>query len=87
MHDCSAVSGAVLTPPVVFDAEESSARRDRELTAELRAFRRMYGAEFLELAHDFDHIAKDASCPAEERSAHLAGCVVRDFLNLPPAKD
>jgi hypothetical protein len=29
VHDCSEVSGTVLTPPPVFDAEESSARRDR----------------------------------------------------------
>ena len=87
VHDCSGVSGAVLTPPVVFDAEESSPRRDRELTAELRAFRRMYGAEFLELAHDFEAIAKDTSRPAEERSARLARCVVRAFLNLAPAED
>lgn len=87
VHDCSGVSGAVLTPPVVFDAEESPARRDRELTSELRAFRRMYGAEFLELAHDFESIAKNAAIPAEERGPRLARCVVRAFLNLPPAKD
>ena len=87
MHDCSELSGAVLTPPVVFDAEESSSRRDRELTEELRAFRRMYGVEFLELSHDFNRIAKDASIPAEERCARLARCVVRAFLNLPPAGD
>ena len=87
MHDCSGVSGAALTPPVVFDAEESSARRDRELTAELRAFRRMYGAEFLEIAHEFEAIAKNATLPAEERSSRLARCVVRAFLNLPPAED
>jgi len=87
VHDCSGVSGAVLTPPIVFDAEDSPARRDRELTAELRAFRRMYGAEFLELAHDFEAIAKDTSRPPEERSTRLARCVVRAFLNLPPAED
>lgn len=87
VHDCSGVSGAVVTPPVVFDAEESSARRDRELTAELRAFRRMYGAEFLELAHDFEAVAKNTALPAEERGARLARCVVRAFLNLPTAED
>ena len=87
MHDRSELSGAVLTPPVVFDAEESSSRRDRELTEELRAFRRMYGAEFLELSHDFERIAKDTAIPAEGRCARLARCVVRAFLNLPPARD
>ena len=87
MHDCSDLSGAVLTPPVVFDAEESSSRRDRELTEELRAFRRMYGAEFLELSHDFKRIEKDTVIPAGERCVRLARCVVRAFLNLPPAGD
>jgi hypothetical protein len=47
----------------------------------------MYGAEFLELAHDFENIAKDALCPAEDRSARLARCMVRAFLNLPPDRD
>ncbi len=87
VHDCSGMSGAVLAPPIVFDAEESSARRDGELTAELRAFRRMYGTEFLELAHDFEAIAKNDAIPAKERRARLAHCVVRAFLNLPPAED
>ena len=87
VHDCSDISGAVLTPPVVFDAEESSARRDRELTAGLRAFRRMYGAEFLELAHEFEAVAGDSTLTTENRSARLARCVVRAFLNLPPDGD
>ncbi len=87
VHDCSGVSGAVLTPPLVFDAEEAAARRDQELTAELRAFRRMYGAEFLELAHEFDAAASRNELKQEERVARLARCVVRAFLNLPPEKD
>ncbi len=87
VHDCSGVSGAVLTPPPVFDTEESSARRDAELTAELRAFRRMYGAEFLELAHEFDAAANKNELKPDERAARLARCVVRAFLNLPPEKD
>ena len=87
VHDCSDVSGAVLTPPLVFDAEESSAIRDSELTAELRAFRRMYGAEFLELAREFDAVASKSELKPEERAARLARCVARAFLNLPPAED
>ncbi len=87
VHDCSGVSGAVLTPPLVFDAEESSARRDRELTAELRAFRRMYGADFLELAHGFEAVANKNELKPEERAALLARYVVRAFLNLPPEED
>lgn len=87
VHDCSGVSGTVLTPPLVFDTEESSARRDAELTSELRAFRRMYGAEFLELAHEFDTVANQPGLTAEERASRLARCVVRAFLNLPPAED
>ena len=82
VHDRSGLSGAVLTPPIVFDTAESAPRRDRELTTELRAFRRMYGAEFLELAHEFEAVGNDTTLPPAERNARLARCIVHAFLNL-----
>ena len=78
----SAISGAVLTPPIVFDTSESAPRHDRELTAELRAFQRMYGAEFLELAREFEAVAADAVPTSAERNAKLARSIVHAFLNL-----
>ena len=82
VHDRSSLSGAVLTPPIVFDSTESAPRRDRELTAELRTFQRMYGAEFLELAHEFEAVANDAALSSAERNERLARCIVHAFLNL-----
>ncbi len=82
VHDRSSLSGAVLTPPIVFDTAESAPRRDRELTAELRAFQRMYGAEFLELAHEFEAVAENAALTPAERNAKLARSIVHAFLNL-----
>lgn len=87
VHDGSQVSGAALTPPIVFDAAESVPRRDSELTAELRAFQRMYGAEFLELAHEFEAVAEDAALSPAERNARLARCIVHAFLNLRSDED
>ena len=87
VHDASQISGAVLTPPILFDAAESAQRRDRELTAELRAFQRMYGAEFLELAHGFEAVAKDAALSPAERNDRLARCIVHAFLNLRSDED
>lgn len=87
VHDGSQISGAVLTPPVVFDAAESAPRRDNELTVELRAFQRMYGAEFLELAHEFEAVAQDAALSPAERNERLARDIVHAFLNLRTDED
>ena len=87
VHDASHLSGTALTPPIVFDAAESAPRRDRELTAELRAFQRMYGAEFLELVHEFESVAQDAVLSPAERNARLARCIVHAFLNLRSEED